>query len=58
MSAPAGGGGGAAKNASIEGNVVLEEAGQRLAALKRRQALELQHVLTFELRCLAKEARK
>lgn len=42
----------------IEGNAVLEEAGQRLAALKRRQAMELQHVLTFELRRLAKEARK
>lgn len=56
VSAPAGDSGGA-KIESTEGNAVLEEAGKRLAALKRRQAMELQHVLTFELRRLAQEAR-
>lgn len=37
------------------GNTVLEMEAQRLATLKRHQAMELQQMLTFELRNLARE---
>lgn len=60
MPAPAVGSGAANINASVDGGggVVLEDAAERLAAFKRRQAMELQHVLTFELRRLAQEVRR
>lgn len=38
-------------------NPVLEKESFRLAALKRRQAMELQQMLTFQLRSLAREVR-
>lgn len=36
---------------------VFEKEAQRMATLKRRQAMELQQMLAFELRSLAREAR-
>lgn len=47
-----------ASRGTCRGNPVLEEEAQRLATLKRRQAMELQQMLAYELRCLARDVRR
>lgn len=59
VSAPtdAGGRDKTASRGRCRGNPVLEGEAQRLAKLKRRQAMELQQMLAYELRCLARDVR-
>lgn len=49
---------GAARKSPRSGNPVLEKETQRLVTLKRRQAMELQQMLAFELRSLAREVNR